>query len=92
MKIDKNLKNPKQISKNSGGKLIELDNRIKKSHEKRSNILDFTENSGNSKDIPEINLDDLNILKNNSLISHDSLDKVIKLILSMKINLLYIEY
>lgn len=68
------MNNPKPISKNVGDKLIELDKHINKSHEfhKENN----EENGFHSSDIPEINLEDLNMFKNNSIISNESLDKV----------------
>ena len=74
------MNNPKIISKNSGGKLLELDRCIQKSHEKKSDVFGFNqENCEPSQEIPEINLEDLNVLKTNSMISHDSaLDKVKK--------------
>lgn len=59
---------PKMASNHIGGKLIELDKHINKSHENEEN--------NNLKEIPEILLEDLNLLKSNSMISHESLEKV----------------
>lgn len=71
------MTNPKQISKKTGGKLIKLDRHINQSHDNMDECFDLNaENSENQNSIPEINLEDLSILKNNSIISHDSLDHV----------------
>ena len=78
MKIEKNLTHRKKLSKITGGKLIELDRHIKKSHELKDDSFDFYEEKERSKEIPEISLEDLIPLKTNSIISHDSIDKVKK--------------
>ena len=53
-----------------------MDRHINQSHETDENFNLNAENSDNHNSIPDINLEDLNILKNNSIISHDSLDNV----------------
>ena len=78
MKIEKNLTHRKKLSKITGGKLIELDRHIKKSHELKDDSFDFYEEKERSKEIPEISLEDLIPLKTNSITSHDSIDKVKK--------------
>lgn len=70
------MRNPKPISKNVGDKLIELDKHINKSQEFQKDKSGNEENGFHISDIPEINLEDLNVLKNNSIISNESLDKV----------------
>jgi hypothetical protein len=77
LKIESNLNHPKILSKNTGGKLIELDRHINKSHELKDDSFDlYPEKMNDNQEIPEISLEDLIPLKTNSLISQDSLDKV----------------
>jgi hypothetical protein len=78
LKIESNLNHPKILSKNTGGKLIELDRHINKSHELKDDSFDlYPEKMNDNQEIPEISLEDLIPLKTNSLISQDSLDKSI---------------
>lgn len=58
----------------TGGKLIELDRHMKKSHVLKENS--DSEKEKDAPKIPEISLEDLIPVKNNSTISHDSIEKV----------------
>ena len=78
MEIERNLNHRKPLSKNTGGKLIELDRHIKKSHEIKDDSFDLHEEQEKNREIPEISLEDLIPLKTNSILSHDSIDKVSK--------------